>query len=83
MPNTPNAYQCDLDNLPATDHERSELCLLELLKILYGPVSPKYRIQASSMILRYCAPFPIRGRSLTPDDTIGWLEGLAPESKGN
>lgn len=83
MPNPLNTYQRDLDNLPTADHERSELCLFELLKILFGPASPRYRIQASSLILRYVAPFPVRGRSLTPDDTVSWLESLAPpETKG-
>lgn len=75
--------QYALDNLPTSDKDRSELCLLELLKVLYGPVSDKYRVQAAGLILRYCAPFPTRGLNLTPDETIGWLENLASGAKGS
>lgn len=75
MPNIPH----DLANLPTTDEGRAEMCLLELLEILYSPLSPRYRIQAANLILRYCAPFPVRGLSLSPDETVGWLESLTSD----
>lgn len=70
----------DLDNLPTDDGERGDLALLELLRIMYGPVSERLRLRAANLILRYCAPMPIRRCYTTVDDVTGWLEGLSEPS---
>lgn len=68
----------DYSHLPPTDEGRSELCLFELLKFLYGPVNERYRLQAANLILRYCAPKPFRNARLSPEEVKDWLETLSP-----
>lgn len=67
----------DLDNLPTDDDERGDLALLELLRIMFGPVNERLRLRAANLILRYCAPLPIRRCSATVEDVKGWLDGLS------
>lgn len=67
----------DLDNLPLDDDARGDLALLELLRILFGPVNERLRLRAANLILRYCAPLPIRRCHTTVEDVSNWLDGLS------
>ncbi|MFO1100516.1 MAG: hypothetical protein U1E81_20235 [Xanthobacteraceae bacterium] len=66
-------------NLPTTDDDRAELALFELLKIMFSPVEERMRIQAASLVLRYCLPPPLRRSHVTIDAFEDWIEEVAKD----
>ncbi len=63
-------------NLPTTDEERSEAAMLAVLEVLFSPLSERLRLKAAALLLRYCAPPPLRKKELTVENTMDWLAAL-------
>lgn len=66
-------------NLPTDDEGRAELALFELLKIMFSPVEERLRIQAASLVLRYCLPPPLRRNFVTIEAFEDWAESVLEE----